>query len=71
MVVASTSDYQLHQRLLSHDIDALAQVYDELRPVVFGISLRVTAVRQAAEDITQEILLDLEQALRDSSRAAS
>jgi RNA polymerase sigma factor (sigma-70 family) len=58
-VVASTSDYRLHQQLLTHNIDALAQVYDEYGPVVFGISLRVTAIRQAAEDITQEIVLDL------------
>jgi RNA polymerase sigma factor (sigma-70 family) len=60
MVVASTlGERRLHQRLLSRDVAALADAYDQFGAVVFGVALRVTTDRQAAEDVTQETLLDL------------
>jgi RNA polymerase sigma factor (sigma-70 family) len=60
MVATPTSDERrLHQRLLTRDIAALAQTYDQFAPTVFGVALRVTNDRQAAEDVTQEVLLDL------------
>jgi RNA polymerase sigma factor (sigma-70 family) len=58
MVATPTSDdRRLHQRLLSHDIAALAETYDRFAPTVFGVALRITHDRQAAEDVTQEVLL--------------
>jgi RNA polymerase sigma factor (sigma-70 family) len=60
MVVASTlGERRLHQRLLSRDVAALADAYDQFAGVVFGVALRVTTDRHAAEDVTQETLLDL------------
>jgi RNA polymerase sigma factor (sigma-70 family) len=60
MVAAATSDERaLHQRLLRHDIETLAEVYDQFAPWVFGVALRVTNDRHASEDVTQEVLLDL------------
>jgi RNA polymerase sigma factor (sigma-70 family) len=60
IVATSMSDeLGLHQRLLIHDIAALAEVYDQFAPTVFGVAMRVTTDRHAAEDVTQEVLLDL------------
>ena len=60
MVVASTlGERRLHQRLLSRDMAALAEAYDQYGAIVFGVALRVTTDRHAAEDVTQETLLDL------------
>jgi RNA polymerase sigma factor (sigma-70 family) len=60
MVATATSDeLGLHRRLLIHDIDALADVYDAYGATVFGVAWRVTTDRHAAEDVTQEVLLDL------------
>ncbi len=60
MVVASSSvDRSLHDRLLNRDVSALVEAYDEYASVVFGVALRVTTDRHAAEDVTQETLLDL------------
>jgi RNA polymerase sigma factor (sigma-70 family) len=59
-IMAATSErHRLHQRLVDRDKTALAEIFDEFGPVVFGIILRVTGARGAAEDMTQEILLDL------------
>jgi RNA polymerase sigma-70 factor (ECF subfamily) len=41
------------------DLDALAELYDQFGSVVFGVALRVTTDRHAAEDITQAVFLDL------------
>jgi RNA polymerase sigma factor (sigma-70 family) len=60
MVVASTSaERMLHQRLMTRDISALAEAYGQFAPGVCAVALRVTADRHAAEDVTQETLLDL------------
>jgi RNA polymerase sigma factor (sigma-70 family) len=59
MVAAPTDDHRLHARLLSREVAALADTYDQFAPTVFGVALRVTSDRQAAEDVTQEVLLDL------------
>jgi RNA polymerase sigma factor (sigma-70 family) len=60
VVVASTlGERRLHQRLLSRDMAALAEAYDQYGAIVFGVALRVTTDRHAAEDVTQETLLDL------------
>jgi RNA polymerase sigma factor (sigma-70 family) len=60
MVATATSgEVRLRQRLLAHDIAALDEVYDQFAPCVFAVALRVTSDRHAAEDVTQEVLLDL------------
>jgi len=59
-VATSTSaEHLIHQRLLAHDVAALAEVYDQLAPIVFGVALRVTNDQHAAEDVTQDVVLDL------------
>jgi RNA polymerase sigma-70 factor (ECF subfamily) len=57
--VASFSERRLFERLVARDLPALAEMYDEFSSVVFGIALRVTSDRQAAEDITQMVFFDL------------
>jgi RNA polymerase sigma-70 factor (ECF subfamily) len=59
MAAAFTSDrYWLQERLTAHDSAAFAEIYDHGAPIIFGVALRVTADRQAADDITEEILLE-------------
>jgi RNA polymerase sigma factor (sigma-70 family) len=49
----------LHDRLAAGDDDALAEAYDVYAPLVFGIARRVTANRVLAEDVTQEVFVQL------------
>ena len=56
---AMSEEGRLHRRLLARDINSMAQIYDQFAPGVFAVALRVTTDRQAAEDVTQETLLDL------------
>jgi RNA polymerase sigma-70 factor (ECF subfamily) len=46
-------------RLAAGDDDALAEIYDLYAPVVFGIARKVTANRSLAEDVTQEVFVQL------------
>ncbi|KAB2347018.1 RNA polymerase sigma factor [Actinomadura rudentiformis] len=50
-------DALLHQRVVSGDESALAELYDRFSPLVFGLCVRVTRDRTIAEDITQEVFL--------------
>ncbi|MEU5879886.1 sigma-70 family RNA polymerase sigma factor [Spirillospora sp. NPDC047279] len=50
-------DALLHQRVVSGDESALAELYDRLAPLVFGLCVRVTRDRAIAEDLTQEVFL--------------
>jgi RNA polymerase sigma factor (sigma-70 family) len=59
MVASYTGEHLLHQRLLTGDVNALAEAYDRYAAIVFGVALRVTRDRQAAEDVTQETLMEL------------
>jgi RNA polymerase sigma factor (sigma-70 family) len=60
MVAASTlSERGLHHRLLARDVAVVAEIYDQFGPTVYGVALRVTSDRHAAQDVTQETLLDL------------
>jgi RNA polymerase sigma-70 factor (ECF subfamily) len=45
--------------LAAGDDDALAEVYDAYAPLVFGIARKVTANRSIAEDVTQEVFVQL------------
>jgi RNA polymerase sigma factor (sigma-70 family) len=59
-MVASTSiERRLHQRLMARDVSALSEAYDQFASSVCAVALRVTTDRYAAEDVTQETLLDL------------
>jgi len=50
---------RLDERMPVGGFDALAELYDQFGSVVFGVAVRVTTDRHAAEDITQAVLLDL------------
>jgi RNA polymerase sigma factor (sigma-70 family) len=52
-------DARLYARPLSRDVAALAETYDQFAPTVFGVALRVTNDRRAAQDVTQDVLLHL------------
>jgi RNA polymerase sigma factor (sigma-70 family) len=59
VATTATEEHRLHRLLLDRNVGALAEVYDGYAPTVYGIALRVTNDRQAAEDVTQDVLLDL------------
>lgn len=47
------------QRVARGDADAFSAVYDELAPLVFGITSRVLRDRSIAEEVTQEVFVEL------------
>jgi RNA polymerase sigma-70 factor (ECF subfamily) len=49
----------LLQRVRAGDDLALAQIYDDYSATVYGLALRITGNRGAAEEITQEIFVRL------------
>jgi RNA polymerase sigma factor (sigma-70 family) len=49
----------LRARLLDGDELALAEAYDQFSPMVYGLAVRVTGDRTAAEDVAQEVFLHL------------
>ena len=51
----SALDRGLAARLMAGDPSALAQVYDDLGRLVFGVSRRVVRDDRMAEDVTQEV----------------
>jgi RNA polymerase sigma factor (sigma-70 family) len=53
------SDVRLREGLLAGSEESLAELYDTYAPVVFGMALQMTRDRGAAEDITQEVFVDL------------
>jgi RNA polymerase sigma factor (sigma-70 family) len=59
MVASTAGEHALHRRLLTGDVTALAEAYDSFAAVVYSVALRVTGDRQAAEDVTQDTLLEL------------
>ncbi|GIF73391.1 sigma-70 family RNA polymerase sigma factor [Asanoa siamensis] len=52
-------DVRLRDGLIAGAEPALAELYDTYGPVVFGMALHVTRDRGAAEDITQDVFVDL------------
>ena len=48
----------LHRRLVAGHPDAFADLYDQYAAVVFGVAMRVTSNRQAAEDVSQVVFLE-------------
>lgn len=43
------------RRLAAGDEQVLGELYDRFSPLVYGVALRVTRSREAAEDVTQEV----------------
>lgn len=52
-------DVRVHSGLLAGDETALADVYDALAPLVYGIALRTTGDGAAAEELTERVFLRL------------
>ena len=50
---------RLHKRLLAGEHPAFADLYDQFASVVFGVAMRVTCNRQAAEDVSQALFLEV------------
>jgi RNA polymerase sigma-70 factor, ECF subfamily len=50
-------DREVCERLVAGDEAALAELYDEFSPLVYGLAARVTRVWAAAEDITQDVFV--------------
>jgi len=48
----------LQRRLLSRQHQAFADLYDQYAAVVFGVAMRVTCNRHAAEDVSQAVFLE-------------
>jgi len=46
-------------RIAAHDTDALTQLYDRYAGLVFGLAASVLADQQLAEDVTQEVFLQV------------
>jgi RNA polymerase sigma-70 factor, ECF subfamily len=53
------SDALLAARLAAGDDRALAQVFDQLAPSVYGGALRVLGNGSAAQDVVQEVFVEL------------
>jgi RNA polymerase sigma-70 factor, ECF subfamily len=50
-------DREVCERVVAGDEAALAELYDEFSPLVYGLAARVTRDWAAAEDITQEVFV--------------
>lgn len=55
----SAAERSLARRLCAGDETALTELYDTYSSFVFGLALRVTKNRGAAEDITQDVFVGL------------
>jgi RNA polymerase sigma-70 factor (ECF subfamily) len=53
------SDRRTVDRIAAGDEAALAEVYDEHAPLVYGLALRTTGDRGMAEDVTQDVFVNL------------
>ena len=53
------NDVRIRDALVAGSEEALAEVYDTHGPIVYGMALQVTRDRGAAEDVVQEVFVDL------------
>jgi RNA polymerase sigma-70 factor (ECF subfamily) len=53
------TDALLTARLAAGDDHALGEIFDRLAPVVYGSALRVLGERTAAQDVVQDVFVDL------------
>lgn len=58
-VVAPQSDYELTQSIGSGVVSGIGVLYQRHRPLVYSICLRMTGNVSAAEDLTQEVFIQL------------
>jgi RNA polymerase sigma-70 factor (ECF subfamily) len=57
--VPDDNDVRARDQLIAGSEQTLSEVYDMCAPIVYGIALQVTKDRGAAEDITQEVFVEL------------
>jgi RNA polymerase sigma-70 factor (ECF subfamily) len=55
----STPDGEWRDRLVAGEEAALAELYDRFAPLVHGLALRVTGDRAGAQDVTQEVFVQV------------
>lgn len=53
------NDVRIRDALIAGSEPALAEVYDTYGPIVYGMALQTTRDRGAAEDIAQDVFVDL------------
>ena len=56
---AQITDVQLLQAIAHGDEPALAQLYDRYRVILFGLLVRILTSREEAEDVLQEVFLQV------------
>src|SRR5262245_65293060 len=57
--IASVSDVELLQRIAARDPDAVSELYDRHNRLLFGLILRILRDRGEAEEVLQEVFLQL------------
>src|SRR5262249_29899343 len=60
-VAPSVSDAEIIARIYTGDEGAMALLYDRYSPVVYAVALRVLSDRNTAEDILQDVFVQLAQ----------
>lgn len=56
---SSSEEQNLMQKIANQDETALAHLYDQYSPLLFGLVLRIVKDRQEAEDLLQDIFLQV------------
>lgn len=57
--LAQEKDVALLKAIADHDESALAQLYDRYRVILFGLLMRILNNREEAEDVLQEVFLQV------------
>ena len=57
--LAQENDVDLLKAIAAHDEVALAQLYDRYRVILFGLLMRILNNREEAEDVLQEVFLQV------------
>jgi RNA polymerase sigma-70 factor, ECF subfamily len=60
-----TADVELLKAVARGDEQALAQIYDNYRVILFGLLIRILNSREEAEDVLQEVFLQVWRRARD------
>lgn len=63
------SDVELLHAVARGDEDALARLYDQYRVILFSVLLRILKSREEAEDVLQEVFLQVWRRARDFDQA--
>jgi RNA polymerase sigma-70 factor (ECF subfamily) len=56
---AANWERRVRQRLVAGERSAFEDLYDQFASVVFGVAMRVTGNRQAAEDVSQAVFFEV------------